>query len=69
MSPINQLKNHLAEIDDLKHAVHVLGWDQQTYMPPGGGEARTVGGEQQSRPLVKKRTKRCGVIVIFSSPL
>lgn len=40
MNSLEQLKNHLAEIDDLKNASHVLGWDQQTYMPPGGGEAR-----------------------------
>jgi carboxypeptidase Taq len=40
MNAIEQLRNHLAEIHDLKNASHVLGWDQQTYMPPGGGEAR-----------------------------
>ena len=40
MNAIEQLKNHLGEIHDLKNASHVLGWDQQTYMPSGGGEAR-----------------------------
>ncbi len=40
MTSLEQLKNHLAEIDDLKNAAGVLGWDQQTYMPPGGGQAR-----------------------------
>lgn len=40
MNALEQLKNHLAEIDDLKMAAGVLGWDQQTYMPPGGGQAR-----------------------------
>ena len=40
MTSLEQLKNHLAEIDDLKMAAGVLGWDQQTNMPPGGGQAR-----------------------------
>ncbi len=34
------LKGHLAEIDDLSCAASVLAWDQQTYMPPGGGPHR-----------------------------
>jgi carboxypeptidase Taq len=37
---MQELKARLAEIDDLKSAVAVLGWDQSTYMPPGGGPAR-----------------------------
>jgi len=35
-----QLKTMLAEITDLVGAVALLSWDQQTYMPPGGAEAR-----------------------------
>jgi carboxypeptidase Taq len=35
-----ELKNRLAEIDDLNNAGSVLGWDQATYMPPGGAPAR-----------------------------
>ena len=35
-----QLKNLLAEIADLNYTVALLGWDQQTYMPPGGAENR-----------------------------
>ncbi len=35
-----QLKERLQEIDDLRGAGSVLGWDQATYMPPGGAEAR-----------------------------
>jgi carboxypeptidase Taq len=35
-----ELKNRLAEINDLNMAASLLGWDQSTYMPPGGGEAR-----------------------------
>ncbi len=30
----------LAEVDDLRRAAAVLSWDQQTYMPPGGAQAR-----------------------------
>lgn len=40
---LNQLKSLLAEASDLLHAAHLLEWDQQTYMPPEGAEAR---GEQ-----------------------
>ncbi len=35
-----QLKELLAEISDLRSAAGLLGWDQQTYMPPGGAEIR-----------------------------
>jgi len=34
------LKARLQEIDDLNHASALLGWDQATYMPPGGASAR-----------------------------
>jgi carboxypeptidase Taq len=37
---LNQLKEILGEVADLNHAASLLGWDQQTYMPPAGGEAR-----------------------------
>ncbi len=37
---LEQLKTILAEIADLSGAASLLGWDQQTYMPPGGAEAR-----------------------------
>ena len=41
---MTQLKTILAEVADLAGASQVLGWDQQTYMPHGGAEAR---GQQQ----------------------
>lgn len=37
---LQQLKKILAEVSDLQNASRLLGWDQQTYMPPGGAEAR-----------------------------
>ena len=37
---MQQLRNILAEISDLNNASSLLGWDQQTYMPPGGAEGR-----------------------------
>jgi len=37
---LEQLKAILAEVADLKNAASLLGWDQQTYMPKGGAEAR-----------------------------
>lgn len=37
---LKQLKTILAEIYDLDRASSLLGWDQQTYMPPAGAVAR-----------------------------
>jgi carboxypeptidase Taq len=37
---LGRLKTRLAQITDLESAAAVLSWDQQTYMPPGGAEAR-----------------------------
>ncbi len=37
---LQQLKTRLGEIRDLNKAAALLGWDQQTYMPPGGAAAR-----------------------------
>jgi carboxypeptidase Taq len=37
---LDQLKTILGEVSDLYSASAVLGWDQQTYMPPGGVIAR-----------------------------
>jgi carboxypeptidase Taq len=35
-----RLRDLLAQVSDLENAAHVLGWDQETYMPPEGAEAR-----------------------------
>ncbi|TES90069.1 MAG: carboxypeptidase M32 [Anaerolineales bacterium] len=37
---LNELKTILAEVEDLRTVSDVLGYDQQTQMPPGGAEAR-----------------------------
>jgi carboxypeptidase Taq len=37
---LNELKSILAEVSDLSKAAAVLSWDQQTYMPRAGAEAR-----------------------------
>jgi carboxypeptidase Taq len=37
---LQELKKRLAEVYDLNSASAVLGWDQATYMPPGGAPAR-----------------------------
>ncbi len=37
---LSDLKTRLGRIEDLKSAAEVLAWDQETYMPPGGAEAR-----------------------------
>jgi len=38
--PLSVLRDHLAPIEDLKAAAGVLAWDQETFMPDGGAEAR-----------------------------
>lgn len=37
---LEALKRHLSKVYDLTMATSVLGWDQETYMPPGGADAR-----------------------------
>ena len=37
---LQQLKARLAEVNDLQSAGALLSWDQSTYMPQGGAEAR-----------------------------
>jgi carboxypeptidase Taq len=37
---MNELRSRLAEMFDLDHISALLGWDQSTYMPKGGAEAR-----------------------------
>lgn len=39
---LKKLKELLAVVVDLQAANSVLGWDQQTYMPPGGAGARAM---------------------------
>ncbi len=46
---LEQLKARLGEISDLRRASALVGWDQQTYMPPGGSAARA----EQSSTLQK----------------
>ena len=36
----DELKRQLLEINDLSSAAALLRWDQTTYMPPGGADAR-----------------------------
>jgi carboxypeptidase Taq len=37
---LERLKEIMGEVYDLRHAAALLSWDQQTYMPAGGNEAR-----------------------------
>ena len=37
---LQELKSRLMEINDINLATALLGWDQATYMPPGGAAAR-----------------------------
>jgi carboxypeptidase Taq len=40
ITAIDQLKQRTADVTTLQSASAVLGWDQQTYMPPAGAERR-----------------------------
>lgn len=40
-SKLQTLKTRLNEVHDLRMVAALLDWDQQTYMPPGGAEARS----------------------------
>lgn len=62
---LQQLITLLPDISDLGYTTALLGWDQQTYMPPGGAEARgnqlallgrLVHGRATSPELVQKVT-------------
>jgi carboxypeptidase Taq len=37
---VTELRRHLAELTDLRNAVQLLQWDQQTMMPPRGADRR-----------------------------
>ncbi|MFZ5916433.1 MAG: carboxypeptidase M32 [Chloroflexota bacterium] len=39
-SKLKELKTRLFEVYDLESAAAVLAWDQRSYMPPGGAQAR-----------------------------
>ncbi|HSI73028.1 MAG TPA: carboxypeptidase M32 [Fimbriimonas sp.] len=41
MSALETLKERLADVNALRSAVAMMDWDQQTYMPSGGAEARS----------------------------
>jgi carboxypeptidase Taq len=56
MQEIEGLQGHLAEIKALIEAAAVLGWDQQTYMPPGGAESRAAQLTALSQVIHQKLT-------------
>ncbi len=39
---LEKLREMLGEVADISHAIALLGWDQQTYMPPGGAKDRAM---------------------------
>ena len=74
---LNELKNRLAEVADLNSAAAVLGWDQATYMPPGGAAARgrqlaTLGSLSQAKftdPAVGRLLEATGIPARTRRPL
>jgi carboxypeptidase Taq len=53
---LEELWGRLREVSDLAAAGAVLGWDQATYMPPGGATARARQGATLSRLAHEKFT-------------
>jgi carboxypeptidase Taq len=53
---MKQLKGRLAEIADLGGASSLLGWDQETYMPPGATEDRSMQLATLNRIIHEKLT-------------
>ncbi len=53
---MQQLVELAAELEDLNHIGAVLGWDQQTYMPPGGAEERGLQLSSLGRIMHEKFT-------------
>ncbi len=35
-----KLTERIAEVQNINHCTALIGWDQQTYMPPGAAEER-----------------------------
>ncbi len=56
MNEIIALEAHLADIRALAEAAAVLGWDQQTYMPPGGADSRAAQMAALSTVIHEKMT-------------
>jgi carboxypeptidase Taq len=52
---LQELRNRLLEINDLQSASALLGWDQTTYMPPGGARARARQSATLERLAHEKR--------------
>ena len=50
------LKQRLLEISDLNYASAVLGWDQATYMPPGGAAGARAPDGAAARRLAHERS-------------
>jgi carboxypeptidase Taq len=42
MQKLNALKDRLNDVHNLRTAMGLLGWDQQTCMPPGGAGTRAA---------------------------
>lgn len=42
MDKLKELREMLGEVMDLQYTAAILGWDQQTYMPPRGTEGRSM---------------------------
>jgi len=48
-SPLERLRERLAEVHDLTKAATLLVWDQRVMMPPRGAEARAEALKEDAR--------------------
>jgi carboxypeptidase Taq len=53
---LKELKGLFDEIADITHAINVMSWDQETYMPDGGAEARAASMARFSQMAHEKFT-------------
>ncbi len=58
MQEIEALEERMAELQALSEAAELLGWDQQTYMPPGGADSRAAQMAALSGVIHEKLTGR-----------
>jgi carboxypeptidase Taq len=64
-----QLKDHLAELVDLGGAAALLGWDQETYIPPGATEDRSMQLATLNRIIHEKFTSdKIGELIEKAKP-
>src|SRR5262245_29474026 len=64
LSPLEELTGLLREAATLSSVSYLLGWDQETYMPPAGAEGRAEQSALVSALVHERQTsKRVGELI------